>query len=386
MFFYIDESGNTGNHLFEKSQPTLYYGVVGSALDLDDLLRDDIVRACELLKVGRVHASRIGLQGIQKILPILEEASEKCQTNFSLYEVDKADMAIITFFDQVFDPHSNPAVTWASYWTPLRYLLLLKLSRLFSPAMAKRAWKARLCRTEDESNAGLVKVCNELRDRVAGDTDRRFAEIVDGAMAWASHNPSEIGYFVGSGSRAAQTSPNLIGFQYVLSGIALARDGLNGEPQIVVDRQSEFNMGQTTLAEYYAALAGRVIPMGVGLPKFDTTNMPTGGLTFKASNASPGLVIADIQLWLMRRFDNLPSNLKAYMLSQISEGLTNRLSFSGIVERWSPFFETTLPEIHEFPAEQLAKGLELHSMMESKRLEALSALPHSIRPPLRKVP
>ena len=35
MHFYIDESGNTGNNLFDERQPTLHYGVLSSKDDLD---------------------------------------------------------------------------------------------------------------------------------------------------------------------------------------------------------------------------------------------------------------------------------------------------------------------------------------------------------------
>ena len=35
MFFYVDESGHTGAHLFDTDQPTLYYGVLSSKLNID---------------------------------------------------------------------------------------------------------------------------------------------------------------------------------------------------------------------------------------------------------------------------------------------------------------------------------------------------------------
>ncbi len=37
MYFYVDESGHTGTNLFDDDQPILYYGVLSSELDVDDL-------------------------------------------------------------------------------------------------------------------------------------------------------------------------------------------------------------------------------------------------------------------------------------------------------------------------------------------------------------
>ncbi len=36
MYFYIDESGNSGNNLFDRSQPVLSYGVLSSEVNVDE--------------------------------------------------------------------------------------------------------------------------------------------------------------------------------------------------------------------------------------------------------------------------------------------------------------------------------------------------------------
>ena len=37
MFFHIDESGNTGNNLFDANQPVLSYGVLSCRTNVDVL-------------------------------------------------------------------------------------------------------------------------------------------------------------------------------------------------------------------------------------------------------------------------------------------------------------------------------------------------------------
>jgi hypothetical protein len=36
MYFYVDESGQTGLNLFDENQPYLYYGVLSSKTNLED--------------------------------------------------------------------------------------------------------------------------------------------------------------------------------------------------------------------------------------------------------------------------------------------------------------------------------------------------------------
>ncbi len=38
----------------------------------------------------------------------------------------------------------NPAVPWTSYWTPLRFVLLFKLTVLFKDEDLKEAWNIRI--------------------------------------------------------------------------------------------------------------------------------------------------------------------------------------------------------------------------------------------------
>lgn len=39
MYFYIDESGNSGINLFDLEQPYLYYGILSSQFNIDDIAK-----------------------------------------------------------------------------------------------------------------------------------------------------------------------------------------------------------------------------------------------------------------------------------------------------------------------------------------------------------
>jgi hypothetical protein len=145
MFFFVDESGHTGTNLFDEYQPLLYYGVLSAKTNLD-LLVAPYVKAARK-KVGhveRLHAAELGLSGLVAIADDLVKIQRKYQPRFDIYRVAKPDHALSCFFDQVFDQGMNPAVTWTGYWTPMRYVLLLKIAYLFDEETLKLAWAARI--------------------------------------------------------------------------------------------------------------------------------------------------------------------------------------------------------------------------------------------------
>ena len=67
MFFYVDESGNTGANLFDKAQPCLYYGILSADTNIDDLAHADIQHMRERVGVKRLHASELGVGGLVRI-------------------------------------------------------------------------------------------------------------------------------------------------------------------------------------------------------------------------------------------------------------------------------------------------------------------------------
>lgn len=60
MYFYVDESGNTGLELFDKEQPFLYDGVLSSKFNLDVLCKATVERLREKSGVERLHAAELG--------------------------------------------------------------------------------------------------------------------------------------------------------------------------------------------------------------------------------------------------------------------------------------------------------------------------------------
>lgn len=373
MFYYVDESGNTGQHLFDEAQPMLYYGVLGCRYDLDTKAEPLLAELRAELGVDRIHANQLGVGRLTPIAKRLIDFSKKDGIRFSLFKVKKRDHAVITFFDQVFDSGLNEAVAWQHYWTPLRYALLLKVAYLFDEELAKRAWSARREQNQQRCDDELVRLCHDLNDRLVRLPDARSRELIGGALSWAMANPRKIDFGTDNRESALQISPNLIGFQQVLHGISVQSLGMGRKvKRIIVDRQTEFNTAQGELAEIYQKLRGHKTEMGPGMPTFDYSHIPDVPPTFKAGDDSAGLELVDVTLWIAKRLaEKKPLSPELEMLFQVQtrRGITDEVSLDAIDHRWRHLAYLPVPE-KPIPAE-LEKLL---NEGEEKRRAAVAGL------------
>jgi len=374
MHFYVDESGQTGLNLFDKAQPILYYGVLSSPVDLNVHARVHVERLRDLLGVERLHANELGVDKLTSICPQLDTIQRRNDICFDIHRISKVDHAAISFFDQVFDQGLNKAVPWMAYWTPLRYPLLLQVSSLFDPQTLKHAWDARVERDERKANKILVEVLRTLLERVEHIGDLRVKEIINDALRWAIKYPEEIHYNVYDKKSLLQISPNLIGFQSVLHGIAsrLKRDG-GKALSVVVDQQSQFNKAQKWIADFYHQ--AREVPMetGPGLPVMDLTHVPDISISCVPGFTNVGLELVDVYLWLFKRyFEGKPLSVPLSNLigKQFNIGYTDQVSLEAIAERWPKFF-ADLPHLSEAEAEKMKAVRAIREAERKKHLVGL---------------
>lgn len=377
MYFYVDESGHTGLNIFDINQPRLYYGVLSSKYDLDKVAEPILISLRNILGVERLHASELGNRQLNKIVPIIRQLAFDYKIAFDFYTVDKPDYAIIQFFDQTFDQGINPALTWTSYWTPLRYVLLLKLAYLFDRNMAEEAWKARISTNDQIAQKHLINVCKKVLGNIQRLPDARSRELIGDGMKWVISNPSEIQYNINSKKDSLQISPNLIGFQSVLHGIAsrLKNDKTEAKA-LIVDQQSQFNNAQRFIHEFYKNQK-RVYPLGVlGMPVMDLRKMPEIPMACVSGTESAGLELVDLYLWILKRVSEnkfVTPQLEQLLNDQYPRSLFDDISLKSIANRWSYYFDNELPQLEEMSAESLAKGKELFIEDELRRKKFLSS-------------
>lgn len=368
MYFYIDESGQTGLQLFDDSQPFLYYGVLSSEFNLDEVSLSHVKQLRNNLEVERLHAAELGNGRLVTIVEDLLELKEKYNLSFDFYRIAKKDHAAICFFDQVFDQGNNPAVPWNAYWTPLRYVLLFKVSYLFDEELLKKAWNARIAINKKFAEKELIEVCQKLLGRVHMLPDERSIEIITDALSWAIKNPSEIYYHASSKNDKLQISPNLIGFQSVMHGIATRLENTQSDAtKVIVDRQSEFNKAQEWISHLYQNAKKLDEPMGFGpgMPTMDLRHMPSVPIECTPGTDSAGLEIVDIYIWLFKRQmegKELAPELIPLIQGQ-TDGMFSEVSIQALMDRWGKWFQD-LPVPTD---EQIVKAKELLHIDEKRR-------------------
>lgn len=372
MYFYVDESGHTGTNLFDENQPVLYYGVLSSKVNLDVLAENELSVLRKRLGVKRLHASELGNGGLVQIVDDLINIQKKYDLRFDIYRIAKPDHALICFFDQVFDQVLNPAITWSAYWTPLRYVLLLKLASLFDEDILKIAWSARIELNDEKANAGLIEVCRTIKGRVSELPDERSRTLIYDALNWAQNNPTEIQYNAKRKKDLLSITPNLIGFQSVMHGIASRLKKNNKNASIItVDQQSQFNKGQKTFAEFCVSVKNApLLSIGPGLPEIDFKDMPTIPLSFKSGTYSAGLEVVDVYIWLFKRMleeKEVANELQPFINKQIPKSKTYEISINAISSRSQKWFEE-LPEPTE---DEIKKGSELMKIDEARRISGM---------------
>jgi len=367
VYFYVDESGHTGLNLFDDTQPYLFYGVLSSRTNLDVLAGTHLHKLRSRFGVERLHAAELGNNRLAEIHKDLTFLKKKFDLRFDFYCISKADHALISFFDQTFDQGLNPALPWTAYWTPLRYVLLIKLAYLFDEELLKKAWEARITTNSSRAEKLLIEVCGTIVDRVGVLPDARSRELITDGLKWVINNPSQIGYNVDTKKDSLQISPNLIGFQSVMHGIASRLKKTKAKAAaVIVDRQSQFNAAQEFIADFYQK--ARHVPWvnGPGLPVMDLKHMPTVPITCTPGTDSAGLELVDIYIWVFKRhFEDkeLAPELYELIRGQLHRGMYDEVSINALMKRWGKWFEE-LPEPTE---EHVEKAKELLELQESRR-------------------
>jgi hypothetical protein len=371
MHFYVDESGHTGPNIFDSNQPTLYYGVLSSAVNVDVLASDRLRVLRKRAGVARIHAAELGNAGLLPLVGDLAAIQRDMSLRFDLYRLTKRDHAIICFFDQVFDQGMNPAMTWTGYWTPMRYVLLLKVASLFDERLAKLAWQARLELDDTLANRHLTELCHQLTQRLHSLPDARSRQLIGDTLGWAAEHPGALFYNAKTKNDQLAVMPNIIGFQSVMVGIAARLKKVERRAaRIVVDQQSQFNKAQRTLHDYYIRASKVTLMNGPGLPEIDFSGVPNVPIEFIPGTESCGLELVDVYLWVFRRMfeaTRLAPEFWQLIAPQGRRGITSEISLAAIEQRWTRWFDS-LPEPTE---EQMARGRAMFAMDEARRLQGM---------------
>lgn len=386
MFFYIDESGNTGNNLFDASQRRLSYGVLSSLTNPDARCGDTFSKIQKKIGSNSIHANHLGVGGLTKIVPELLHIQSRLKCDFDYYFIDKPAYALVSFFEAVFDAGLNPAVKWDLYWTPLRYLIIHKLSTILDEEVMRRSWT--LCTTKkiEKKLSDVQQLLRDVHARVGSSTlDARSKEVISDALAYGISKPEALDFGIYD---ERIISPNAVGFQFVVSAVArrVRKKHLKRVNRIVVDRQTQFNRAQIEMhsllsrfAEGMKTASQKDRKMYMANPMFATLDkddlihkdLPDTPVNVLESGASIGLQIVDVYLWIANRVidgGELSPELMLLWQSFAGRSLIDGISMNGMAQRYQQF-DRLMPRFDELTEEQHAKASEY---VESHRAKVRS--------------
>jgi hypothetical protein len=369
MFAFVDETGNTGENLFDEEQPLFITAALITKTDFDILYKARMAKLARKLGGQEIHAHKLGTAKIEEIAGELLTLLKRVHATFFLSRVEKRYLATTKVIDTIFDSGENHAVSWHVYnLRPLRLLLVFKVAYLLDEAIVREFWACLMDKNAKRAYEGFVAFCERLLGRVQALPDERSRQVVGEAVEWARQNP-EVIYLHSCGKLARYGHlPNMVAFTNLLDGLEMQSQAWH-QPvrRIRHDRQMQF---EKSLA-YWHEIFSNASP--------DPLYMPFGerhvfrkvfGSEFIISSAreSAGIQAIDIVLWLFKRVVNgeyLPPNSTRLMQFVFRRAHQHDFSFLGVSSRLSQIFKDI--SAARLSDEQWQKGQELLVEFEERR-------------------
>lgn len=370
MYFHVDESGNTGNNLFDSAQPTLSYGVLTSRRNVDEIGIEIHKAMLSSLGVDSLHAAQLGIERIDSIVPLLTELHVQMDFNFDYYFIEKPTYALVQFFEAVYDAGLNDAVEWNHYWTPMRFLLIGALGELLDEEFLRRSWSLSSEKRITTRLGEVVDLLTEARETIASSiADARLKEILIGPLNFGIKNPQQLDF---GASNPKIISPNAVAFQFVVSALGRHIRSVPETTAVVmtIDHQQQFNAAQLKTYETQRLIAEGFKkapeeqreyilnhPLYQHLDREEAlaAEVPKRAPRVARSSQSIGLQIVDIYLWLANRAlqgVELPPRSAEFVELILRSGHFDGIWMAGMLRRWGAF-QAKLPKFEDLTPEQI---------------------------------
>jgi hypothetical protein len=302
MYVFVDESGNTGAHLFDEAQPIFLTVALMTRTDFDAIYTKPIANLARAVGDTQLHAAKLGVARIEEIARPLHKLLQRADPRFYISRVEKRYIVATKMFDLLFDPGENRAASPHIYlMRPLRITFAVKFAEIVTEDMARNFWASMMETTPDRARGGMIQFCDDVLALLPGVLDKGFVERIGPAIQWARENPEAI-YFHSDGRIVRQGHlPNLVGFGNLMDGVEVQSQAWRRPVRrIRHDRQSEFEAALRWWHDLYANASPERVPLMMG-EMFKAQR--AGGSTFEISTAeaSPGIQVSDVIMWLFNR-------------------------------------------------------------------------------------
>ena len=304
IYAYVDETGNTGNRIFDPNQPLFITAAMMTRGNFDVVRKTGVAAIAKKAGVQALHANELGIGKVEDIAPDLLKLVKAAGARFFLSRLEKRYLAATKVIVTYFDCGENLAVPWQIYsLRRLRLLLTFKVARyVLSEDIAQTVWDCLTAKKEGTSIALFVEGAKALLGNAHYLPDARSQQVVTEAMQWAIDNPENFSIHTKSKAFRYSHSPNFVAFTSLVMGIdEVSKVWDSPVREIVHDRQMEM---ETSFRVYHEIVAnaseGVVHWPGEGTP-LSMRRVPGSALRMATDESSPGLQVIDVILWLFKR-------------------------------------------------------------------------------------
>jgi hypothetical protein len=244
--------------------------------------------------------------------------------------------------------------------------------------MARDFWTAMMETRPERARAGMIQFCEEVLELVPTVTDVGLQERIGPTINWARDNPEAI-YFHSDGKVARQGHlPNLVGFGNLMDGIEQQSERWKRPVRrIRHDRQSQFEGALRWWHELYANASPERVPLMMG-EMFKAQRAGGSVLEISSAEASPGIQVVDVILWLFNRLNRqleIGPDSAELMRWVFRRAMQNDFSFKGVSNALDQQFGWMFEQ--EPPPEQIERAKQALLEFEQARLNRVAeyALP-----------
>lgn len=379
MWAYVDETGNTGNHIFDEEQPFFVTAAMMTKTNFDLTCARGISAIAAAAGVEALHANKLGMARVETIAPALLRLLKKADAQFFVARLEKRYLAATKVVDTYFDQGENLAVPWHLYWIRhMRLTLTFKLaSFVITEEIAQTVWNCVTATSESKSKEHFRAGAVAMLKQMATVKDVRFREVVTEALEWALDNPENFSTYLRDKINRYGHSPNFVAFTLLLDGLDRTSKSWGRRiREIVHDQQSQF---EKTIVQWHEVISRpafqEVEPYrwpGEDEP-ISVSKVPGSAFRMSSEEESAGLQVIDVILWLFKRmFDDKDFGPESARLTNwvLRRAYLSDFSFDGVAEAAGEKMRVFMDA--EFTDEQMAKGAEQSAEFESSRKKAMA--------------
>lgn len=373
MFAFIDESGNTGPNLFDSAQPHFYSAAVISRQDLDLTLTAEFRKLAKGIGFASLHAAEIGARGLDLIIPEIQRLIDRDEVCFFFGTIRKPDLVLMKLADTLLDSAENRAVPRHIYnIRAMRLATVLHLSLVTDEDSLKTFWKALMEPNSARAEHVFLTCLGMLNARLDLVADIRARQIIGDAIRWAMKHPEAITVHAHRSARLGHL-PHLVVFPSIINAIQQQSEAW--KQPVTEIRHDQESLVATALRNWHELIS----QAPVTTLKWIDMEYPVGGapgsrFTIVSSKTSAGIQLADVVLWLLRRWN------EGGGLSAVSGAFLARLRHSSVpfelsLEGINNILEHEVSSIMAMPMseDQLDEGRNLIGEMEARRQAAIAA-------------